>query len=762
MKRFPVAVLCGAGAAASLAAAQRSVEARIGANIATAVVLAVLVARGVRWHDRLYRTRVLMLLAVASVIVDGTLSLLYLAVVGHAPPDPWLADYVTLTVVPLTVAALMFVPSASPRVGHRARALSDGFLAACSLWLILLVLNVGNRSATAGSARSVILAGAVSGVFVVSVGLAVLARCSPASARMVLWMVASFGAEAAWTAWRALAPEGGSQRATYLLYQIGLILFAGAATAPAVREARSDERSSVTPWPFGVAPFLPMFACIALVARLALNGKGITPPEILPGIGIAIALGARQLTVGRDRQRLVVALLDRERSLEAALRRDELTGLANRLGLTEWLDHALARASLWPVAIALLDLDDFKLINDNHGHATGDRVLREIASRLSGAVRRGDLVARLGGDEFAVVATRVDAQQRHRLAERLISCFDAPIEVGEQRFTVATSIGIVVGQRDESGSGLLSHADAAMYRAKSARAGASTVKVLSRDDRVGVSRDLRIREEIASPDLRQIHVVYQPVVDLATGRIRGIEALARWRHPDLGPVGPDVFIPFAEQSGSIATIGDHVLASALTDLAGLQALRPRHRLAVGVNVSPRQLATPGFVDRVLALIEWNELKADQLILEITEQAFEADLEPVADAVERLAEAGVSVAVDDFGTGYSSLRYLQRLRLEIMKIDRAFVCDVMTSSASRDLVSAVAAMGTTLGLQVIAEGIETIDQLRILQGINCELGQGYLFSPPMHLADMARLIEREHVYPVGAGDAAPVSLPLPSP
>ncbi|HET7524116.1 MAG TPA: bifunctional diguanylate cyclase/phosphodiesterase, partial [Acidimicrobiales bacterium] len=599
-------------------------------------------------------------------------------------------------------------------------------------------------------------------VFVLSAGLAVLARCSSACRRMVLWMVAGFAAESANDMWTAMSQGAAAQRGSVLLYQAGLVLFVGAAATPPVRKAPDDEQAVTTPWPFAVAPFLPLFASMVMTARMIVRGQDMPRAEVLPGLGVAIALGVRQLAVSRDRERLVLALLDRERSLEAALRRDELTGLANRLGLTEWLDHALARTSLWPVAIALLDLDDFKLINDNHGHATGDQVLTEIARRLTSVVRRGDVVARLGGDEFAIVATRVDETQRARLAERLLRCFDSPIEIGEQRFIVATSIGIVVGQHGENGSGLLSHADAAMYRAKADRAGSSTVKVLSGDDRVDVSRDLRIREEIAAPEMWQIHVVYQPVVDLATGRIRGVEALARWHHPELGSLRPDVFIPFAEQAGSIAAIGDHVLATALEDLVQLQAVRPKNRLAVGVNVSPRQLASAGFVERVLALIEWHSLAADQLVLEITEQAFETDLEPVAEAVGRLAAAGVSIAVDDFGTGYSSLRYLQRLSLEIMKIDRTFVSEVMSCATSRDLVSAVAAMGSTLGLQVIAEGIETIDQLRVLQEINCELGQGYLFSPPMDVSDMARLLEQDHVYPVGAGDAAPLAVPDSSP
>lgn len=759
LRRVPLAIAFAGLAALSLVASEGGRAERAWTAVGTIVVAGMLLLHRPRRRDPIGRARVLLFGALAMALIAIALPYAYRAMTGHMPVEPGIDDYVGLGYVPFALAALLSFPTASPRLGHHARAVADGMLAGSSLWYLLLTLGVNHGAGTDGARGAVALAYPIAGVFVLSAGLAVLARTSAACRQMVLWMVAGFAAVAASGIWSAMYPGAGSVHGSRMLYQAALVLFVGAAAVPPVRASLTDEVAGESSWVFAVAPFLPLFACMVMTTRMILRGESMPDAEVIPALGVAIALGARQLAVGRDRKRLVLALLDREKSLEAALRRDELTGLANRLGLTEWLDHALARASLWPVGIALLDLDDFKLINDNHGHAIGDKVLKEIARRLTGAVRREDVVARLGGDEFAIVATGVDEQRRHRLAERLLRCFDEPIEIGEQRFVVATSIGIVVGQRGESGSGLLSHADAAMYRAKADRAGSSTVKVLTGDDRIDVSRDLRIREEIASPEMRQIHVVYQPVVDLATGRIRGVEALARWRHPDLGTVRPDVFIPFAEQAGSIGMIGDHVLATALADLVELQALRPNHRLAVGVNVSPRQLASPGFVERVLALIEWHSLEPDQLVLEITEQAFEADLEPVAESVGRLAGAGVSIAVDDFGTGYSSLRYLQRLSLEIMKIDRTFVSEVMTRSTSRDLVCAVAAMGSTLGLQVIAEGIETIDQLRVLQEINCELGQGYLFSPPVHVSDMARLLESDHVYPVGSGDAAPVSVPV---
>jgi EAL domain-containing protein (putative c-di-GMP-specific phosphodiesterase class I) len=225
-------------------------------------------------------------------------------------------------------------------------------------------------------------------------------------------------------------------------------------------------------------------------------------------------------------------------------------------------------------------------------------------------------------------------------------------------------------------------------------------------------------------------------------------------------IPPDEFIPLAEQAGTIGVLGERVLDTAVADLARLAAIRPHHRLAIGVNVSPRQLTDPTFVEHVLGLIRLHGLTPDQLVLEVTEQAFEADLTSVAATVDALATAGVSVAVDDFGTGYSSLRYLQHLRLEVMKIDRSFVAEIPSVRGSQ-LVSSIATMGTALGLQLVAEGIENLDQLRVLQSFNCELGQGYLFSPPVPIEEFEQLITTGHVYPLGDGDAAPL-VPTPRP
>jgi diguanylate cyclase (GGDEF)-like protein len=739
----------------SLFAAQAGATAMAVTNTCTVTALALLLMSGDRRHDALRRTRLLLLCALAASFVAGLMPLIYLLQVGHAPPRPWLSDGVALTYVPFTVAGLLLIPAASARVGHRARALADGMVAAGSLWYLLAALAVGTSYGSGGLSAAVALAFPIGDVFVVSSALTVLARCCSPARPMVAWIVAGLTAVAAQDVWVSASGQAGTARGPALLYQAGLLLLLGAAAAPAITDPGQTEESAHSSWALGALPFVPLLASMAWTTRMVLGGADMPHRQVLPALAVAVALTLRQFTASRDKQRLVVRLLQRESGLEVALRRDHLTGLANRLALMERLDDVLSDPEHWPVAIALLDLNDFKLINDNHGHAVGDEVLQELASRLSGAVRDTDLVARLGGDEFAVVITGVGTAQRNLLADRLMKAFDAPVQVAQRLFPVTVSIGVVLAQPTETPGELLAHADAAMYQAKADKRGTSRVITVTGEDREHVSSQSRMREAIAAPDLDQFHVLYQPVVDLATGRIRGIEALLRWHHPELGNIPPDTFIPLAEQAGSIGALGRFVLETGTADLAALQQLRPDHRLAIGINVSPRQLATSEFVEHVHGLLERHGLAADQLVLEITEQAFVADLDPVADTVARLADAGVSVAVDDFGTGYSSLRYLQHLRLDIMKIDRSFVAEINNSHASRELVSAVAAMGRTLDLQLVAEGIETLDQLRFLQEINCELGQGYLFSQPVVIGDIARLLSEGHSYPVGETAATPI-------
>ncbi len=416
---------------------------------------------------------------------------------------------------------------------------------------------------------------------------------------------------------------------------------------------------------------------------------------------------------------------------------DSLTGLPNRAVLMERLEEELVRRDR-QFGLLLLDLDDFKVINDRHGHAAGDVVLTVIGQRLAGLVRSGDTVARLGGDEFAYLVHGT-ADDLRAVAERVIEAIEGPVAVGGRRFLVRTSIGIVMaGEGDaENAQSLLSHADIALYEAKAReKRGIVLIEGAERDD---AANQVQLKEHIAQPDLSQFFVVYQPIVDLATGQMRGVEALLRWNHPDVGPVPPDVFIPMAEQGGSIQTLGWYVLDQACAQLARWAVEAPGHRLAMGVNASVRQLDEPGFAQRLIALIESHGVAPDQVVLELTEQALAIDLDSVAAVVAELRAGSVSVAVDDYGTGYSSLRYLDRFDADVVKIDRSFVANVVDSVHTQKIVRSVMHMAQSLDLQSIAEGIETVEQWQTVRELGCELGQGYLFSRPVPPEQIARML-----------------------
>ena len=420
---------------------------------------------------------------------------------------------------------------------------------------------------------------------------------------------------------------------------------------------------------------------------------------------------------------------------------DALTGLPNRAMLVQRIDDELRNGN-GQFALMLIDLDDFKVINDSHGHAAGDLVLEAIGERLRDAARDGDVIGRLGGDEFAVLLHGT-ADEVKRGAQRIAEQIARPVVIAGRSFLVNSSIGVVwIDEPDdgETSSTLFSHADIALYDAKVRNKGG--IVVIRGEEREDAARQVHLREQIAQPRLDQFSLVYQPVVDLRTGRVRGVEALLRWTHPELGPISPADFIPLAEHGGSIRTLGWHVITTATEQLAEWQAYAPNHRLGLGINVSVSQLDEPLFAQRVLQLIDQCRLTRDQIVLELTEQALARDFETAVSVVAELRAAGISVAVDDFGTGYSSLRYLHRFEADVVKIDRSFIAKLEGSEHTQKIVQSVVDMSASLNLQCIAEGIETPEQLRIVRALGCELGQGYLFAKPLQPAEITALLDTE--------------------
>ncbi len=709
----------------------------------TVIAIGILLIWGPRRHEPLLRTRWLLVAALGAVLLSELITFGFQLISAHPPATPWAGDYIVFLYTPLTIAGLLLVPGTRAGTDHRMRALCDGLFAAGSLWFLVAAANT-HVTTGLGHGRFddlTALAIAAGDVCVVATALTVLSRCSVSVARTIAGIAAGITVIAINDIWLLVSRHSGYSLVSVMLVQIGLLLLVLTAALPPIRSPAARERTLKIRRGLEIVPFLPMVACVVVTLEAVSDGAGIPERQVLPAMLMAVALIVRQYLTSRERQQLVAELRQREVSLEAELRRDALTGLANRVAMMEHLATALTDPRRWPIAVAVLDLNDFKFINDNHGHVVGDEVLRSATQRLIDAVRDEDLIVRLGGDEFAVVSTRMAAEYREPFAQRLLGAFEVPLAVGENRYAVSASVGIVVGEPPQTAGELLAHADAAMYRAKDAKEPHSTVAFLDADERTQVMRHLLIREAIVRPDLAQFRVHYQPLVDLVTGRIVGFESLLRWQHPELGPVPPDVFIPLAERAGSVGALGDHVLSTTAADLGRIDWRHPDTDIRVGINVSPVQLTRPDFADTFLAQLEREGLPASRVTLEITEQAFARNLRPVEDAVASLALAGIHIAVDDFGTGYSTLRYLQRLRPSILKIDRSFVSGIDKSGESHQLVSAIATMALTLGLSVVAEGIETPEQLALLQEMGCQLGQGYLFSRAVPIGEAEALLEQ---------------------
>jgi diguanylate cyclase (GGDEF)-like protein len=421
---------------------------------------------------------------------------------------------------------------------------------------------------------------------------------------------------------------------------------------------------------------------------------------------------------------------------------DALTGLANRALFLDRLRSLTAAGS--PLAVLFLDLDDFKLVNDGWGHGTGDRLLCEVAGRLRAAVRPGDLVARLGGDEFTVLCEGVSGEREALvIAERLREALDEPFEIAGQRRLVRASIGCRVATSACHGAAeaLLRDADVAMYQAKDK--GRNRIELYSEETRRRIVRRLEIEQELrAALETGGLAVHYQPQVDLLTGRVAGVEALARWTHPRLGEISPAEFIAVAEESGLIGPLGSLVLEQTCRQLSAWRS--QGLQLAATVNVSAHQLDDPGFADDVARCIGSAGLSPSSLCLELTESALMgAGAEP-RHALASLKGLGVYVAIDDFGTGYSSLASLKRLPVEVVKVDRSFVDGLGTDSDDSAIVAAILSLAHAMGLHVIAEGVETRLQAAELVALGCTIGQGFLWSaavPGERIAALAAELER---------------------
>jgi diguanylate cyclase (GGDEF)-like protein/PAS domain S-box-containing protein len=491
-----------------------------------------------------------------------------------------------------------------------------------------------------------------------------------------------------------------------------------------------------------------------LVEKMALRAAGSPGPayelEIVRKDGShfpATILGAPALIDGRPASVGTLLDISVQKAAEQRIREladyDVLTGLPNRRLLRERFDQLVAAAERdkEELAVIFLDLDHFKRVNDSLGHSVGDDLLCEVARRLDSVVRRVDTLARLGGDEFIFAMPGFHSAAAADVARRLIDVFSRPFEVGGHELTVTPSLGISIFPHDGYDlETLLRNADTAMYQAK--EIGRNAFRFYS-SEMNSKSLDRLLMESNLRRALSQNEFVlhYQPLVNLESGLIVGVEALIRWLHPELGLIMPDRFIHIAEETGLINPIGDWVLCEACRQAQawveqGLPAM------AMAVNVAPVQFRQSGFIEVVAGALATSGLEPGRLELELTERTVMHDADINMGTLSALHRMGVELSLDDFGTGYSSLAYLKRFPVGKLKIDRSFVNDLETDPDDWAIASTIVSMGRSLRMTVLAEGVEKAEQLALLRKMGCDMAQGFLFSRPVSAEGMADMLRRQ--------------------
>jgi diguanylate cyclase (GGDEF)-like protein len=516
-------------------------------------------------------------------------------------------------------------------------------------------------------------------------------------------------------------------------YLVAFGLLGASALHPSMRAVVSGHHLRVQAWSWQrLAVIVPALLVPSLLiipdANLPLLVRYI---QAIGSAGLVAALVVRAGRAVREQS-------DSRRVFEHLATHDSLTGLANRPALNDHLETELAVGH--SVNVLFIDLDGFKLVNDSWGHAVGDELLLQVAERMRRHLPPDVLLSRVGGDEFIVVTpTRQHDANGTVFAGHVIAEISQPYSLSVGDVVITASIGVVSSATagEHTADAIVRDADTAMYRAKDdGRSRAVAFDPSMRElVRHRVSLDRALRQALGRGEM---DVAFQPLVELATGRLLGFEALARWHRPDGGPCAPDVFIAAAEENGLILAIGDFVLGRALAELSTWRSTTPWD-VGVNVNVSGRQLQDAGFTGRVLAALAHHDVPASALRLEVTESTLVGDDPTAATSLLELERAGISISVDDFGTGYSSLSYLSRLRVHEVKIDRSFVAGLTSRPEDHAIVRATTAMAQALGLAVVAEGIETAGQRDALVELGVRVGQGYLLGRPMPAADAAAMV-----------------------
>jgi diguanylate cyclase (GGDEF)-like protein/PAS domain S-box-containing protein len=426
---------------------------------------------------------------------------------------------------------------------------------------------------------------------------------------------------------------------------------------------------------------------------------------------------------------------------------DGLTDLPNRQLFRDRLDLSLAQArrARHSVAVMFIDLDRFKHVNDTLGHRMGDRILKAVAERVKRTVRESDTVARIGGDEFTVILPELTSPvAASNVARKILQALEPPFSLAGREFCITASIGISIYPADgRDGAALTRKADIAMYQAK--KLGRNHYLMYRKQMSADVRRRVVLENELRRALGRgEMYLLYQPQIDLRSGRLVGVEALARWRHPQLGLVPPATFIAIAEETDVIDEIGDWVLLTACRETRPWAAMWP-DRFRVAVNVSARQLYRGEFAERVVQVLEQTSMRPDQLALELTASVMAEHFAAHGKTLESLSSLGVQITIDDFGTGYSSLGYLKRFCVDKLKIDQSFVHDIPANANDRALASMIIALAHASNMRVTAEGVETTEQLEFLRQEGCDEIQGFLISEPVPAATLTRMFEGADVH-----------------
>jgi len=682
----------------------------------------------------------------------GSLVWGYLELATDVPPFPSLAD-VGYLMFPLG-ACIGLAAYPVGHVGHsRARLVLDGVIAAAALFQIswVVVLRDAYQAEGAGGvAFALSLAYPVCDLVVITVAVLVQIRARPGQRRTISFLtvgvVVMAVSDSAFVYLSAADTyEDRIGRVVDVGYLAGLLVIGVAALL-----AVDDPASEASPlrvssrWALFL-PYVPVAIAAAVCAPPNLREPGMAA-LFVSTVVLVVSVLLRQFVVVRDNRRLLDLVA------EQALR-DPLTGLANRALFNDRLSHAIAlhERDHQPVAVLSLDLDDFKLVNDNLGHPAGDELLVLAAQRILGCVRAGDTVARVGGDEFAVLLEGKTEHSR-QVARRLMASFDDQFVVDGHDLLLRPSIGLAVATGDDtdvSAEALLKHADLAMYSAKRSRTGGVHTfdPEMTRNRPTGTGKvgkaatsTVRLLGQLRHTiDHAGLSLVYQPKFALGDGGFVGVEALVRWPHPERGELGPDQFLPLVREFGLMKSLTDLVIEQALDDVA--RWADDGFRVPMAVNMFAPSLCDLDLPTRIQLSLDERDLSPDLLTIEITEDLLLDDVGRTREVLDSLRGRGTRVAIDDFGSGYSALGYLCELPIDEVKLDRQFIAPIVDDPRAVAVVRAVVGLAHELGMTVVAEGVENDATTRMLREYGCDVAQGFHFSPPLPGAELCDLLRR---------------------